>query len=120
MSDPAVTSPSTSAQRTEAEEGPAPASLAEVRSAIDAIDAELTVLLARRQRLVKAAASFKADERAVRAPGRVEAVLAAARRRAVEHGLAPEVAEAVWSAMVGAFIDLELREHRAAGQRPSA
>lgn len=100
-------------------DGDAPASLAEIRAAIDAIDAELTVLLARRQRLVKAAAGFKTDERAVRAPGRVEEVLAAARRRALEHGLAPEVAEAVWSAMVGAFIDLELREHRSAARRAS-
>ncbi|TQM76683.1 chorismate mutase [Thermopolyspora flexuosa] len=100
-------------------ESDTPTSLAEIRAAIDAIDAELTVLLARRQRLVKAAASFKADERAVRAPGRVEEVLAAARRRALEHGLATEVAEAVWSAMVGAFIDLELREHRAAERRAS-
>lgn len=118
MSDPA-TSPSTSVQRPGAEEAPVPASLADVRRAIDAIDAELTVLLARRQRLVKAAAGFKKDERAVRAPARVEAVLTAARERALEHGLAPEVAEAVWSAMVGAFIDLELREHRAAEQRPA-
>jgi len=30
-----------------------------------------------------------------------------------------EVAEAVWSAMVGAFIDLELREHRSAARRAS-
>lgn len=119
MSDPAVTSPSTSAPRPGVEEVPAPASLAEVRSAIDAIDAEITVLLARRQRLVKAAAGFKTDERAVRAPARVEAVLAAARQRALEHGLAPEVAEAVWGAMVGAFIDLELREHRSAAHRPA-
>lgn len=95
-----------------------PASLDDVRDAIDAVDAELTVLLARRQRLVEAAAGFKTDERAVRAPGRVEAVLAGARQRALEHGLAPEVAEAVWSAMIAAFIDLELREHREAGRRP--
>lgn len=91
----------------------APASLAEVRDAIDAVDAELTRLLARRQRLVEAAAGFKTDENAVRAPDRAKAVIAAARERALEHGLAPEVAEAVWTAMVGAFIDLELRRHRA-------
>lgn len=103
----------------EADAGPiqdadaAPASLAEVRDAIDAVDAELTRLLARRQRLVEAAAGFKTDENAVRAPDRAKAVIAAARERALEHGLAPEVAEAVWTAMVGAFIDLELRRHRA-------
>ncbi len=89
-----------------------PASLAEVRAGIDAIDAELTLLLARRQRLVEAAATFKTNENAVRAPDRAQRVIAAARERALDHGLAPEVAEAVWGAMVNAFIDLELRRHR--------
>ncbi|GAA3825899.1 MULTISPECIES: chorismate mutase [Amycolatopsis] len=89
----------------------APKSLAEVRARIDALDAELTGLLATRQSLVRAAAAFKADSQAVRAPGRVEQVVAAARERAAAAGLAPEVAEAVWRAMIGAFIELELGEH---------
>ncbi|MEU9235154.1 chorismate mutase [Streptomyces subrutilus] len=91
-----------------------PQSLTEIRSLIDALDGELVDLLAQRQRLVRAAAGFKADERAVRAPDRAERVIAAARARAETAGLAPEVADAVWRAMVGAFIDLELTEHRGA------
>ncbi|WP_067804121.1 chorismate mutase [Actinomadura formosensis] len=92
-------------------------SLAEVRARIDDIDGELVRLLAERQGLVRAAAAFKADERAVRAPDRVERVVALARRRAADAGLAPEVAEAVWRAMIAAFIELELAEH--ANGRPS-
>ena len=88
-----------------------PESLAEVRSGIDGIDAELVRLLADRQALVRAAAAFKRDEQAVRAPDRVERVISSVRARAAEAGLAPEVAEAVWRAMIGAFVDLELREH---------
>jgi len=89
-----------------------PGDLAEVRSRIDALDGELTRLLARRQELVCAAARFKADEQAVRAPDRVERVVAAARERASIEGLAPDVAEAVWRAMITAFIEFELARHR--------
>ncbi|HVH42487.1 MAG TPA: chorismate mutase [Labilithrix sp.] len=78
---------------------------------IDGIDAELVRLLADRQRLVRQAAAFKADEREVRAPERVERVVASVRERAEKAGLAPAVAEAVWRAMIGAFIALELDEH---------
>jgi isochorismate pyruvate lyase len=88
-------------------------SLDEVRARIDRIDGELVRLLAERQGLVRSAAAFKADEQAVRAPDRVERVVALARRRAADAGLAPEVAEAVWRSMIAAFIDLELAEHAA-------
>lgn len=88
----------------------APGSLADVRARIDGIDGELVRLLAERQALVRAAAAFKTDERSVRAPDRVEQVVALARSRAAEAGLSPDVAEPVWRAMIGAFIDLELGE----------
>ncbi|XVQ07011.1 chorismate mutase [Spirillospora sp. CA-255316] len=87
-----------------------PKSLAEVRAGIDAIDADLVRLLAERQALVRAAAAFKGDEQAVRDPARVERVVALARERAAAAGLSPLVAESVWRAMIGAFIDLELAE----------
>ncbi|WP_194816821.1 chorismate mutase [Nocardia sp. XZ_19_385] len=89
----------------------APQSLDEVRARIDALDAQLIRLLAERQGLVRTAATFKTDEQAVRAPDRVARVVTLARERAAAAGLAPEVAEAVWRAMIGAFIDLELSEH---------
>ncbi|MEU6579470.1 chorismate mutase [Nocardia sp. NPDC046763] len=91
----------------------APRSLAEVRTRIDVLDGDLIRLLAERQELVRAAATFKADEQAVRAPDRVERIVTLARERADAAGLAPAVAEAVWRAMIGAFIDLELDEHAA-------
>lgn len=91
------------------------ASLDDVRRRIDELDARLTTLLAERQRLVRAAAAFKTDEQAVRAPARVERVVTAARERAEREGLSPEVAEAVWRAMIGAFVEYELTEHRQRG-----
>ncbi|MFD1147139.1 chorismate mutase [Saccharothrix hoggarensis] len=87
-----------------------PASLAEVRARIDSIDSELVRLLAQRQGLVRAAAAFKVDDQAVRAPDRVARVIASVRERALEAGLEPAVAEAVWRAMIGAFIEVELVE----------
>ncbi|GGU14678.1 chorismate mutase [Nocardioides albus] len=89
-----------------------PTSLADVRGRIDALDEQLTELLARRQELVRAAAVFKKDELAVRAPDRANAVIAAARERAVAAGLAPQVAEEIWRAMIGAFTAYELDRHR--------
>ncbi|GAA3516422.1 hypothetical protein GCM10022220_65700 [Actinocatenispora rupis] len=87
-----------------------PTTLTEVRTRIDAIDADLIRLLADRQSLVRAAAAFKADAQAVRAPDRVARVVALARERAAAAGLDPTVAEAVWRAMIGAFVDLEMTE----------
>ena len=86
-------------------------SLADIRARIDKIDAELVELLADRQSLVRAAAAFKADADAVRAPDRVEQVIAGVRERATTAGLSPTVAEAVWRAMIAAFVDLELDQH---------
>lgn len=63
-----------------------PGSLSEVRARIDAIDADPIRLLADRQSLVRAAAAFKADEQAVRAPDRVAKVVAMARERATAAG----------------------------------
>jgi chorismate mutase/ribosomal protein S18 acetylase RimI-like enzyme len=88
-------------------------SLAEVRSCIDAIDGDLVDLLARRQALVQRAARFKAGQDAVRAPERVAAIIEAIRLRAADKGLAPDVAEAIWRAMITALIEVELAEHRA-------
>ena len=88
-----------------------PASLDEIRDRIDALDADMVRLLARREELVRAAAGFKKDEQAVRAPDRVERVVAAARAEAERAGLSPQVAEAVWRAMITAFVDLELTAH---------
>jgi isochorismate pyruvate lyase len=92
-----------------------PTSLADVRARIDEIDTDLVRLLADRESLVRAAAAFKTDAAAVRAPDRVEQVISSVRDRAAAAGLSPTVAEAVWRAMIAAFIDLELDQHARTG-----
>lgn len=90
-------------------------SLDDVRAAIDRIDDQIVALLAQRQAQVEAAATFKADDAAVRAPDRRAALLARVRDRAVEEGANPDVVTATYSAMVDAFIALELGERRTRG-----
>ncbi|GAA4609986.1 isochorismate pyruvate lyase [Actinoplanes octamycinicus] len=86
--------------------------LAGVRREIDAIDGEMVRLLAAREALVRRAGALKADEQAVRAPARVDEVIGKVRALAGEAGASPEVVERVYRAMIGAFIDLELAQHR--------
>ncbi|OAM26816.1 MULTISPECIES: chorismate mutase [Eikenella] len=94
-----------------------PDTLAEVRQAIDALDSRLIDLLAQRQRLVAQAGRLKPkhDAQAVAAPDRVAQVLAARREQAAAAGLSPDVAEAVWQAMIAAFIRFDQEVNRSDG-----
>jgi isochorismate pyruvate lyase len=94
------------------------ASLAEVRAAIDAIDRDLVRLLARRAEIVRAAAAFKSDAAAVKAPDRVETVVRNARALAVAANADPDLVETIYRAMIAAMTDAELREHAARTGKP--
>lgn len=91
-------------------------SLNEVRLAIDALDGRLIELLAERQQWVEQAGRLKPqnDAVAVAAPERVAQVIAARRELVAAKGLSPDVAEAVWRAMIDAFIRLETDINRQA------
>lgn len=91
--------------------------LSVIRSAIDALDREIIALIAARQRFVEAAGVAKAGQSsdAVRAPARVEAVIARVREEAIAAGASPTVVEAAYRAMITAFVELELEVH--AGDR---
>lgn len=86
--------------------------LAGVRQNIDSLDRRIVRLIAERQQWVVRAGSLKTDEQAVRAPARVEQVIAKVRALAEEAGASPEVVEAAYRALVSAFIELELDHHR--------
>lgn len=93
-------------------------SIEQVREEIDALDRRIVQLLAERSGYVRQAARFKTDADAVRAPQRVEQVIAKVRALAAENGAPVEVVEQVYRAMINAFIDAELAEH--AALNPSA
>jgi len=88
-------------------------SIEDVRQHIDNIDRDLVRLLARRGALVTQAAAFKKTSHDVRAPSRVEEVIAKVRGLAVETGASAEVVERVYREMIAAFIEQELKDHHA-------
>lgn len=94
-------------------------SLDQVRGHIDALDRQIVGLLAERGAYVSQAARFKKDSDAVRAPQRVEQVITKVRHLADELGANPEVAEAVYRAMIAGFIQQELAEHSALEKTPT-
>ncbi|MGP9823073.1 chorismate mutase [Ectopseudomonas khazarica] len=95
-------------------------SLEDVRQRIDEIDRAMVELIARRGGFVAQAARFKKDSADVRAPARVEQVIAKVRALASERGASAEVVEQVYRAMIAAFIDEELRAHAALGAEAGA
>jgi isochorismate pyruvate lyase len=86
------------------------ASLAEVRVNIDRIDRQIVALMAERGQYVAEAGRFKANPAAVSAPARVEAIIAKVRTMARQDGLAENVAERAYRAMIAAFEDYERDE----------
>ena len=85
--------------------------LEEVRNNIDRLDQQIVTLLAERGRYVSQAARFKKDTDGVKAPQRVEQVIAKVRGLSEAVGANPEVTEQVYRAMIAAFIQQELAEH---------
>jgi len=88
-----------------------PAPLDKIRSQIDLLDVDLVHLLAAREHLVRQAGRLKTDTIAVRAPTRVERVVAKARATAAEAGATPDIVERIYRVMITAFVDLELKHH---------
>ena len=87
--------------------------LDEIRSNIDHLDQQIVTLLAERGQYVSQAARFKKDIDSVKAPRRVEQVIAKVRNLSNTVGANPDVTEQVYRAMIAAFIQQELAEHAA-------
>ena len=94
------------------------ATLAEVRGHLDDIDARIVMLMAERGRYVAEAGRFKKDPAAVSAPARVEAIIKRVTAQAETNGLAAEVAERTYRAMIAAFEDFEREEWRRRNLQP--
>ena len=85
-------------------------SLEEVRENIDRIDDAIIQLIAERGQYVIQASAFKKSEHGVKAPNRVEAVIAKVRAKAMEYGTNPDMVEALYREMIRRFIDMEMQE----------
>ena len=86
----------------------------EVRAEIDRIDVELVDLIGERFAYVDRAWQLKQSPAEARVPWRIQQVINRVRARAVEKGLPPELAEALWRQMIGWFIQYEEEKLRAA------
>ena len=83
-------------------------SMAEVRSAIDALDQEVVHLLAQRAAYIDRASELKLQNGwPARIPDRVEEVIANARTQAEAQGLEADLVEAMWRLLVNWSIDRE-------------
>lgn len=84
-----------------------PLDLGGVRARVDRLDSDLVALLARREALVRRAGPLKADDAAVRAPGRVEEVIARVRALGAARGASPDLVERIYRGLIDAFIEAE-------------
>lgn len=87
-------------------------SLEEVRENIDRIDDAIIKLIAERETYVKEASAFKTSEEGVKAPNRVEAVIAKVRKRAADYGANPDMVEALYREMISRFVSMEMDEFK--------
>ena len=78
---------------------------------VDRIDRQIVTLLAVRGGYVKQAARFKKTTDDVKAPQRVEQVIAKVTALSKELGANASVTEQVYRAMIAGFINAELAEH---------
>jgi isochorismate pyruvate lyase len=78
--------------------------MAELRDAIDALDARLVALLAVRQAYIERAAQLKTGREQVRDPARIEQVVAKVIAEGRRTGLSAEIAEPVWRSLIEASI----------------
>ena len=79
-------------------------SMAELRQAIDVLDARLVALLAVRQAYIERAAQLKTGRDQVRDPERIEDVVAKVIAEGRKAGLSPDIAEPVWRTLIEASI----------------
>jgi isochorismate pyruvate lyase len=82
-------------------------SLADIRAQIDRLDADIVGALAARGAYVLAAARFKRSPDEVKAPDRVEQVIAHVRQLAEAHGANADVVERIYRELIAAFTDAE-------------
>ena len=80
------------------------ASMIELRTAIDALDAQLVEMLAIRQTYVERAAILKKAREAVRDEARIEDVVRKVTAEANRAGLSAAIAERVWRTLIEASI----------------
>ena len=81
--------------------------MSEVRAEIDRIDSELVNLIAQRFTFVDRAWQLKSNPGDAYVPWRIQQVIDKVKAHAVDKGLPPALAEALWRQMIGWFVQYE-------------
>ena len=89
--------------------------MAEVRAGVDAVDAQLVALLARRFGYMDAAARIKPSRDMVFDEARIEEVVERVKATATKAGLSHDIAEPVWRKLIERCIAHEYESFDAAG-----
>ncbi len=87
-------------------------SLEEVRTQIDAVDADILHLIAKRKEYVKQAAKFKHSVEEVKAPDRVDDVVNHVRHLALTLGVNPNMVTDIYKQMIEDMVESEIAELR--------
>lgn len=82
----------------------------DIRLEIDDIDHQIVTLIGKRSKYVHAAAKYKKDKAAVKAPDRVEKMLRKRRQWAKDNSIDPEFIENLFSSIVEHFISSEMKD----------
>ncbi len=82
--------------------------MTDIRQEIDCIDKNIIALIAKRARYVYKAAEFKTDQKSVKAPDRVKAMLQKRGEWAEEHNINPKVIMKIYKELVDYFISEEM------------
>ena len=83
-------------------------SMEHVRAEIDDLDEQLIDLVAERFGYVDRAWQLKNNPDEATVPWRINEVIEKVRARAIDRGIPPQLAEALWRQMIGWFIEYEM------------
>ena len=86
--------------------------LEEVRTEIDNLDDKIVELIGARNSYVKQAARFKNTIDEVKAPDRINEVMAKVRHKALTLGMSPNLLEDIYTIMINEMVESEIAEFR--------
>ena len=86
--------------------------LEEVRIAIDALDDQIVELIGARNSYIKQAAQFKNTVDEVKAPERINEIIAKVRHKALTLGMSAKLLEEIYTIMIDEMVESEIAEFR--------
>ena len=86
--------------------------LEEVRTEIDKLDDQIVELIGARNSYIKQAARFKNTIDEVKAPERIDEIMAKVRHKALTLGMSPNLIEEIYTIMINAMVEAEISEFR--------